>query len=53
MSEIVLDTSGESEVYVALPSRTVWSNEMETKEKKSIKLIDKKAGLWKDKIDKL
>lgn len=38
MSGIVLDTSEESEVYVALPSRTVWSNEIETEGKKSIKL---------------
>ena len=40
MSRIVLDASEESEVYVALPSRTVWSNEIETKgkKKKSIKL---------------
>ena len=39
MSGIVLDTSEESEVYVALPSRTVWSNQIETEgKKKSIKL---------------
>jgi len=35
MSRIVLDASEESEVYVALPSRTVWSNEIETRGKKN------------------
>lgn len=35
MSRIVLDASEESEVYVALPSRTVWSMEIETRGKKN------------------